>query len=443
MRLPRPHEPRPPAPVGDRGLLATALVLAALVGAFQVVTPLYSYGWSSGADVVEIVVAPWARLQAVVAGLVAVGAVVLAARRPALATAVAVAPFALLPWTLWFVYGWYLAVVAVAVVGALRSWRSALLPYVAALGLAAVYCAGDLVAYTPIGPVTSGSPPPFRGLTFGLYVLWVTGAVVVALAAGSRRRARQREAQAREQQAQAAVVDTLARERARMARDLHDVVAHHVSLIAVRAESAPFTHPDLGEDARRVLAEVADDARAALGELREALAVLRRTDDDAPAADRRPQPVATDVDRLVAEACAAGQRVRVVGEWGTVPDTVGYVLYRSVQEGLTNARRHAPGATVDLERTTTRGDVGVRLSQPLVHPVPAVRDGRGLVGMRERVEALGGTVVTDVTADRFVLEVRLPVAGAGDAARPVPAGATVSGAAPGAASSGDAPRDPA
>jgi signal transduction histidine kinase len=409
MTSPSAAPPTPPhARVArvDRRRLGTAVVLAVLVAAFLLLTPLTPLEWSGVAQVNPGADGP---ALAGVAGVLVVAGVVVAAWRPVLATTMTVAPFAFLPWSGWFVVGWYLAVVAVALVAALRTWRAVLLPYAAALGLAAVYCGCDLVGYTPIGPVTSGTEPPFRWVTFAVYVVWVTGAVLVALALGARQRTRRREALAQQQEERALTTDALARERARMARDLHDVVAHHVSLIAVRAESAPYQYPDLDDDARAVLADVARDAREALGELREALNVLRRTDDDASVA-RRPQPTAHDVAGLVADARAAGQDVRVVGEWSHVPDAAGYVLFRALQEALTNARRHAPGAAVDVELVQRDGEAGLRVSQPLTGPAEPVRPGRGLVGMRERVDAVGGTLRADATASRFVVDVRVPVA---------------------------------
>ncbi|MBT0993868.1 hypothetical protein KIN34_06155 [Cellulomonas sp. DKR-3] len=354
---------------------------------------------------------------ALVVGVVVVGAVLLAARAPVLATLVALAPFVLLPWSGAFLWGWLAALVAVTLVAALRGWRHAVVPWCVTVGVVAVYCGTEAVAYLPIGAVTSGTGQEFEGVVFALYVLWITGLTVAAGAVGARRDARALEQRARGREERALVTDTLARERARMARDLHDVVAHHVSLIAVRAESAPFQHPDLDDDARAVLAAVAADARSALGELREALAVLQRTEAPPDEADeagrtaqvsRRPQPTAADVDALVDEARGAGQQVRVTGEWADVPDAAGYVLYRATQEALTNARRHAPGSVVDLQRLQHGDQVGVRVSNPSAGGVRTVRRGRGLVGMQERVDAVGGTLLVGPTADAFVVEVRLP-----------------------------------
>ena len=219
-------------------------------------------------------------------------------------------------------------------------------------------------------------------------------------APGRRARARHVAAQVAEQHA--LEVESLAGERARLARDLHDVVAHHVSLVAVRAESAPFLHPDLNDDARAVLADIAADAREALTELRQVLVVLQRTSDES---ERAPQPTACDVDDLVACAVAAGQPIVLDGRWHDVPPAAGYVLYRAVQEGLTNARRHAPGRLTTVIRTQSDDAVGFRMTNPADRDV---EPGRGLIGMRERVEALGGTMTAVVVDGEFVLEIEVP-----------------------------------
>ena len=134
-----------------------------------------------------------------------------------------------------------------------------------------------------------------------------------------------------------------------------------MSLVAVRAESAPFLHPDLNDDARAVLADIAHDAREALTELRQVLVVLQRTSDES---ERAPQPTACDVDDLVASAVAAGQPIALEGAWHDVPPAAGYVLYRAVQEGLTNARRHAPGSLTTVTRTQSDGDGRLPDDQP-------------------------------------------------------------------------------
>jgi signal transduction histidine kinase len=198
-------------------------------------------------------------------------------------------------------------------------------------------------------------------------------------------------------------------ERARLARDLHDVVAHHVSLIAVRAETAPYTEPDLEAGGRRVLAEVAAEARLALDELRGVLGILGRAGD----AERAPQPTLADVGALVERTRRSGQEVRLAGDLqAPVGAAAGYAAYRVVQEALTNARKHAPDEPVDVAVGCTPQLLEVVVTNPLVEPSAELgRGGRGLVGMRERVEALGGRLRIRAEGARFEVEATIPVGG--------------------------------
>ena len=98
----------------------------------------------------------------------------------------------------------------------------------------------------------------------------------------------------------------------------------------------------------------------------------------------------------------------MAGEWGPVPSAQGYVLYRAVQEGLTNARRHAPRSAVELTLTRLGSTIGLTMTNP-ARGTRAVEPGRGIVGMRERVESLGGTMTARVVAEHFELTVTLPV----------------------------------
>ena len=132
-------------------------------------------------------------------------------------------------------------------------------------------------------------------------------------------------------------------ERARIARDLHDIVAHHMSLVVVQAETAGYRHPDLPDVAREELESISASARAALAETRALLAVLRNEDDEA---EHAPQPGLEQLGELVEGARRAGQDVaadvRLDGD-ALRPGT-SLAAYRIVQESLANAARHAPGA---------------------------------------------------------------------------------------------------
>lgn len=208
-------------------------------------------------------------------------------------------------------------------------------------------------------------------------------------------------------------------ERSRIARELHDVVAHHVSLVTVRAESAPYVVPDLPDAARDAFGEIATTSRRALDELRDVLGVLGRP--DGTEAERAPQPTLADVAGLVAAARRAGARVafdpaaleRLV-EVADVPAATGIAAHAVVREALSNARRHAPGQEVTVSLTTDDGTLRVVVSTPLptTPSTGSVGDGRpglGLVGLRERVDAVGGTFTAGPADGWFVVVALLPL----------------------------------
>ncbi|HZB50910.1 MAG TPA: sensor histidine kinase [Mycobacteriales bacterium] len=283
--------------------------------------------------------------------------------------------------------------VALFLVGLRRPRRVSVLLLVPFLAYAAVpYGAGD---------------PAFRVL--------LLGAAAAALGLGVARRTGG-EAVARDA-SDRAVADSLLEhaargERARIARELHDVVAHHISMIAVQAETARLTTPGLpGEGATRLLA-IGDTARQALTEMRRLLGVLR--EDAGPTAARQPQPGLEQLNDLVDEARdAAAASTRLIVRGAVVPLDPGLELtaYRLVQEALTNARRHAPGAAVDVELHYTADVLHLRVrdSGP-GRSTPDGAAGHGLLGMRERAATVGGTLHTGpAPAGGFLVEAALPM----------------------------------
>lgn len=366
-------------------------------------------------------------LTGIVGGLSAVAAVLVARRRPVLATTLGLWPFALAMAAFGsFVWGWWaglLIVTCLALQGS--SWRRALVPLGATLLTAWAYALTGYGAITPIGPVTAGDGGTGHLWVGGIvYTVLVLVCVAVALAARALTDAGRQQREADAATRRALEVESVTTERARLARDLHDVVAHHVSLVAVRAEAAPYRDPDLSPGARAVLADIATDARSALDELRQVLAVLGRSE---AGADLRPQPGGADVATLVEQACAAGHVVTLTGDHVRVPAAQGTVLYRAVQEALTNARRHAPGSPAHVTVLARPGLVGVRVENPVPAGTPAPLPGRGLLGMRERVEALGGAMTADVDDATFRVDVTLPVPSASPAHLPGDGGAPGAG----------------
>jgi signal transduction histidine kinase len=191
-------------------------------------------------------------------------------------------------------------------------------------------------------------------------------------------------------------------ERARIAQEMHDVLAHKVSLIALHAgglEVNPAVGPEKVEGSARLIRET---ARQAMEDLREVLGVLR-SDVSVDGADLAPVPRAADLERLVEESRDAG--VSVTGEFALpddVPISVGRTVYRVVQESLTNVHKHARGASTDVVVHGARG-AGVTVRVTNVRPVAAGSllpgAGAGLVGLRERVELAGGKLTTGPTTE--------------------------------------------
>jgi signal transduction histidine kinase len=257
--------------------------------------------------------------------------------------------------------------------------------------------------------------PTMAGMVALLVVVYLLG----------RERIRQARAGAVERDASSqavadALVENVARgERVRIAQELHDVVAHHISMVVVQAETTRLTTPGMPAEGADRLVAIGDTARAALTEMRRLLGVLR--EDAGVDTPREPQPGLRQLVELVDDARnASGGAVRLIVEGPIVPLEPGSELtvYRVVQEALTNARRHAPGAAVDVELTYASDAVRVRVrdSGPGAAAAGgASGEGHGLLGMRERVTMVGGTLRTGShtgpqgrDAGGFVVDVRLP-----------------------------------
>ena len=253
-----------------------------------------------------------------------------------------------------------------------------------------------------------------RGNAWGAAVLLLAIALAGDLVSRRRRAQRQLAEQAELtelEKARRAVLE----ERARIAREMHDVVAHHMSMIAVQAETAPYRVTGLPEPAEAEFTSIATAARAALTDMRRLLGVLRADTDDAPLA---PQPGLAELAELVETAARAGLVVRLTtpGEaLPAVPEATGLAAYRIVQEALANAARHAPGGPVEvLVRATPEALlVDVRNGPGAGGPPSAVTapgQGHGLAGMRERAALLGGSLTAGPRDDGgFLVAAKLPL----------------------------------
>lgn len=207
------------------------------------------------------------------------------------------------------------------------------------------------------------------------------------------------------------VAEARAFERRQMAAEMHDVLAHRLSLLATYAGALEYRPDASPEQVTRAAAVVRAGVHEALDELREVIAVLR---DDAPEdGEDRPQPRLADVPNLVGQSRDAGAAVTLhVPAWGEEPPgPVARAAYRVVQEGLTNARRHAPGAPVDVTLSGGPGErllVDVRNALPGSPPPSSGGSGTGLVGLTERVHLAGGQLDHHVADGVFHLHASLP-----------------------------------
>jgi signal transduction histidine kinase len=236
-----------------------------------------------------------------------------------------------------------------------------------------------------------------------------TAATIAVDSVSSRLRAQRALAAQTERTELAQARRAVLEERTRIARELHDVVAHHMSLIAVRAETAPYRLSDLSEPVRAEFGSLSDVAREALTEMRRLLGVLRQ---DQPAG-LAPQPQLSELSALVDAARQAGVSVEfsVPSALGQVPPGVALCAYRIVQEALSNASQHAPGAAVTVSVDHDAGAVLLRVANGPGGPARNGHEpGHGLTGMRERVALLGGSLSAAAAPDGgFVVSAVLPL----------------------------------
>ncbi|SDO44620.1 sensor histidine kinase [Lentzea jiangxiensis] len=200
-------------------------------------------------------------------------------------------------------------------------------------------------------------------------------------------------------------------ERERLARDLHDTVAHHVSAMAIRAQAGLALAPARPEAAVEALALIESEASRALTEMRTMVRALRRND----SADMAPSPGVADVALLASHGKPGPEvDVRIDGPVGDLPRSVGTAVYRLAQEAVTNARRHARHAT-RVEVRVTVGDSSVRLRvNDDGDSGTAAGEGHGLIGMKERASLLGGSCEAGPGAGRgWTVTAVLPLTGAG------------------------------
>lgn len=299
-------------------------------------------------------------------------------------------------------------ILALGNVALFRGLRTYALISVYTLAMVAVNAA----VYPPHGGFGADLPPR---------VLLALVAIGLGLVARAQRHRLQADQQQRIEQARAG-------ERTRIAREMHDVLAHRLSLLSVHAGALEF-HPDASPDEiANAAGVIRASAQAALTELREVIGLLRDPGPSGGAeiagAPEPPQPTLKDLPQLVEESRQAGMSVAFdlrLDQPNAVPDTTARAVYRIVQEGLTNARKHAPASTVEVEvarDTGTALTVSVLSSPPVngalvSHSLQALSvsgAGTGLIGLAERVTLAGGELTHAPTPDGgYALRANLPL----------------------------------
>jgi signal transduction histidine kinase len=358
-------------------------------------------------------------------GLAQAAAILLAIVIPRVATAlsvVAVIAFALAS-TPDGVSPWPVAVTSIVaqalviLIATVRSsWRTGVAGWAAGAGGAFV-----------VGITALRAPGSAGAVTADLIVFTaITGVVLLAALLLTQWQAVRRQL-AREQQVSASELARreIAEERTRIARELHDVVAHGMSAIQVQASSARYRIPSLSEEAAGEFDDLAATARSAMGEMRRLLGVLRSED---TVVETAPQPGVGDVEALVERASRAGSQVRLENrvapaDSAALDPALSLTVYRIVQESLSNVARHATGAPtlVLLDARDGEIDLEVRNEAPAGRPASAPAPdsgGHGIRGMRERAALLDGSLEAARTDDGgFAVRASFPIAAAGASAR--------------------------
>jgi signal transduction histidine kinase len=227
-----------------------------------------------------------------------------------------------------------------------------------------------------------------------------------------RATAAEERAQRAEQEREAAAALAVAEERARIARELHDIVAHAMSVMVLQVGAVRHHLPEALEADREVLRGVESTGRTALTEMRRLLGALRREDEDAALL---PQPGLRDLSRLAEQVGKAGLPVNlhVSAPTGSLPPTLDLSAYRIVQEGLTNTLRHAHASRADVTVARDADALCIDVRDDGHGGSPNGGGGRGLLGVRERVSIYGGEMTAGSAPEGgFLLRARLPLDGA-------------------------------
>jgi signal transduction histidine kinase len=247
-------------------------------------------------------------------------------------------------------------------------------------------------------------------------VVFVTAVIAPGMYIGARRdlmATLHERAERVEREQELRIAQAQVMERARIAREMHDVLAHRLSLVALQAGALELCRGLSDDEVAEAAAVTRKSAHRALEDLHEILGVLRTVEQST--APEPPQPTLVDLPSLVEEAQDAGTRVRLhngVADLGQAPEASGRSVYRMVQESLTNARKHAPDTTVDVTLSGgPGGGLGLEVRNPIRVGAAASAtpgSGLGLIGLVERAELIGGRLEHEASDGDFVVRAWLP-----------------------------------
>ncbi|WP_240606075.1 histidine kinase [Planctomonas deserti] len=303
----------------------------------------------------------------------------------------------------------------------------------ASVGVGGLVSASYLTAYRLGGLFPSDSTTAFDSLLWFLFVLVATWAVLgLSWTAGQLVRIRRAAVESQRgrriaevEQERALEIVAIEQERNRIARDMHDIVAHSLAVVIAQADGARYAKnvdPDAVDEALRT---ISGTAREALGEVRVLLTQLRHSEGSAPA------PELADLDKLIGQVRAAGLPIDLVetGEPAALGGGQQLAVYRIVQEALTNALRHGDRSLpARVELDWHRGGLALRVVnrvrpvQAATTPVPIVGAGHGIAGMRERAQLAGGVLQSGRSGEDWVVAADLPYAPTGAVPLPSPPG---------------------
>ncbi|UWF78586.1 sensor histidine kinase [Microbacterium sp. EF45047] len=306
--------------------------------------------------------------------------------------------------------GFPAAVFDIAVFGVLfatAAWGSRTLMWVGAgSAVAGGVIAGFYIALLQFGPTVVDTTTGLRLVTVGgLIGTSAVLALVLSWGAGVLWRVVLRGRATREAQLRAETVAAEEQERVRIARDMHDVVAHSLAAVIAQADGARYAAASDPAVASEALGTIAQTARGALSDVRMLLTQLRHRQGDGP------QPTLADLEALFAQVRQAGVEPRVTvapTPPGEPPGAIQLAVYRILQEALTNALRHGTG-DVDVRLSWWPDRVDLEVANGVAGSAAPAPGGHGLIGMRERAQLVGGTLTAGRDAGRFIVRATLPI----------------------------------